>query len=384
MVKLIRITTVPQSLRDLLRGQLQFMSKNGFEVIGVSSSGPASDDVRKNEGVPVITVEMTRTITPLRDLKAVWELYKIFKKEKPTIIHTHTPKAGIVGMLAAKLAGVPNRLHTVAGLPLLVTSGSKRFLLDCVEKLTYACATKVYPNSFVMKDIILNNRYTSAKKLKVIGFGSSNGIDTSFFDPSLFSDKQKLELRENLGMSKDDFIYVFVGRVVKDKGINELVSAFQKISGEYPQTKLILVGPYENNLDPVSSETKKYIEENSSIINVGFQSDVRPFLAVADVFTFPSYREGFPNGLMQACAMQVASIATNINGCNEIIDDGHNGVLIPAQDAAALYDKMLYLFQNNDVRNAMASNGRQKMVTKYEREYIWNEILKEYKSVINV
>lgn len=383
-MKLIRVTTVPQSLSWLLRGQLKFMSENGFDVLGVSSPGPALEDVKKNEEVPVIAIEMTRTISPIKDLIGLFKLINLFRKVKPQIVHTHTPKAGLLGMVAAKLAGVPNRLHTVAGLPLLLTSGSKRSLLDCVEKLTYACATKVYSNSFAMKDIILKNKYTSENKLKVIGFGSSNGIDTSFFDPSLFSDKQKQELRETLGISKNDFIFVFVGRLVKDKGIDELVSAFQKVIKEHSQAKLILVGPYENKLNPVLSETEKYITDNASILSVGFQSDVRPFLAIADVFTFPSYREGFPNGLMQACAMQVASIATDINGCNEIIEDGCNGLLIPTQNSTALYEKMIYLLQNNKIRNSMAAKGRQKMVARYERVFIWNEILKEYKSVINV
>ena len=205
------------------------MSENGFEVIGISSSGEELQDVEREENIRTIAIEMTRTISPFKDLKSVWQLYKIFKKEKPQIVHTHTPKAGTVGMLAAKLAGVPHRLHTVAGLPLLVVKGKKRKLLDFVEKITSACATKVYPNSFGLYDIILENKYTTKDKLKVIGKGSSNGIDTSHFDPKLFSEEQKQELKNSLGIQPDDFVYVFVGRLVKDKGINELVSAFKEL-----------------------------------------------------------------------------------------------------------------------------------------------------------
>src|SRR5690606_18602345 len=167
--KLIRITTVPQSLRGLLKGQLKFMSENGFDVIGVSSPGEALNDVEKNEGVKTVGIEMTRTISPLKDLQALFRLIHLFRKEKPQIVHTHTPKAGLLGMMAAKIAGVPHRLHTVAGMPLTVATGTKRHLLKQMEKLTYACATKVYPNSLGLKKIILEEKFTFPKKLKVIG-----------------------------------------------------------------------------------------------------------------------------------------------------------------------------------------------------------------------
>src|SRR5690606_29772305 len=194
--KLIRITTVPQSLRGLLKGQLNYMSTNGFEVIGVSSPGEALHDVERNEGVKTVGIEMTRSITPIQDLKALVQLIQLFRKEKPHIVHTHTPKAGLLGMMAAKIAGVPHRLHTVAGMPLTVATGSKRQLLNQMEKLTYACATKVYPNSFGLEKIILDEKFTSPSKLKVIGNGSSNGIDTSIFDPALVKDEVKSNLRK--------------------------------------------------------------------------------------------------------------------------------------------------------------------------------------------
>src|SRR5690554_6813774 len=178
MPKLIRITTVPVSLKTLLKGQHQYMSQNGFEVIGVSSSGKELKEVEKEEGIRTHVINMTRKITPLQDLKALFQLIRFLRKEKPDIVHTHTPKAGLLGMMAAKIAGVPHRLHTVAGMPLTVATGFKRRLLNFIEKLTYTCATKVYPNSERLKKIIINNNFTSEKKLKVIGYGSSIGIVT--------------------------------------------------------------------------------------------------------------------------------------------------------------------------------------------------------------
>ena len=379
--KIIRITTIPESLGSLLRGQLQFMTAY-YNVIGISSSNNGIlEDVGKKEGIKVTPVEMTRKITPFRDLKAVWQLYKVLKREKPFIVHSHTPKAGTIGMLSAFLARVPHRLHTIAGLPLLEATGKKRWLLDTVEKLTYACATKIYPNSFGLKDIILKNKYTSNNKLEVIGNGSSNGIDTDHFDPSLYNESEKEKLRSALCIEKNDFVYIFVGRLVKDKGINELIEAFKRITSDHKNTKLLLVGAYENNLDPLLPQTENFINNSDHIIAPGWQKDVRPFFAISDCLVFPSYREGFPNVVMQAGAMGLKSIATNINGCNEIIIDGENGDLIPPKDANSLFAAMnRYLTQSqHDKDNAV--NCRRLIVERYGQKFIWNAILKEYQTL---
>ncbi len=207
---------------------MQYMSPY-YAVTAISSDAPNLEIVGMRQGVSVFNVEMTRKITPLHDLKAVWHLYQFFKKEKPFIVHTHTPKAGTVGMLAAKLARVPNRLHTIAGLPLLEARGPKRKLLNLVEKVTYYCATKVYPNSHGLKAIIVQEQFCKPDKLQVIGNGSSNGINTSYFDPSRFSEQEKAKLKSELGIRSEDIGFVFVGRFVGDKGVNELVTAFQKV-----------------------------------------------------------------------------------------------------------------------------------------------------------
>lgn len=380
--KIIRITTVPMSLGGLLTGQLRFMS-NYYEIIGISSDGNGA--LSKNgeqEGIRVIPVEMTRTITPFRDLMAIWQLYTIFKKEKPFIVHTHTPKAGTVGMIAAFLARVPHRLHTIAGLPLLEERGSKRLILDFVEKLTYSCATKIYPNSFGMKDIILENKFTTQDKLKVIGNGSSNGIDTAQFDPETVSQSAKDDLRNSLEIDQNDFVYVFVGRMVTDKGVNELVRTFSKLSDHIKNSKLILVGPHEKSLDPLLEDTENLISTNPNIIEVGHQNDVRPYFAIADVLAFPSYREGFPNVVLQAGAMGIPSIVSNINGCNEIIQEGINGHIVPPKDEKSLYDAMLSIHNKKQEGIVYNSNAiRENIKSKYQRSTIWKAILTEYNSL---
>ena len=381
MIKLLRITTVPQSLRGLLKGQLKFMSQNGYQVLGVSSPGDALKDVAVNEGVNTVAIEMTRTISPLKDVKALVQLIQLFRKEKPQIVHTHTPKAGLLGMMAAKLAGVPHRLHTVAGMPLTVATGTKRQLLNQMEKLTYACATKVYPNSYGLEKIILREKFTNPTKLKVIGKGSSNGIDTSQFDPALVSEETKKEIRKDLGIKNDDFVFLFVGRVVRDKGINELVQAFINLYSKNSNTHLILVGSFERHLDPLQPETENLINNHANIHAVGYKTNVIDYFAMADVLTFPSYREGFPNVVMQAAAMQLNCIVSNINGCNEIIKDGENGWIVPVKDEVKLTEKMQWCLYNQKESKEMGLKNREIMISDYERSYVWNEILKEYQKL---
>lgn len=378
--KLVRITTIPASLEKLLENQLHYMSQY-YSVTAISSDEPILERLGKSQGVAVFYVEMTRKITPLQDLKAVWQLYNYFRREKPFIVHTHTPKAGTVGMLAAKLAGVPNRLHTIAGLPLLEATGSKRKLLNLVEKATCHCATMIYPNSHGLKEIIIREQFCKPGKLKVIGNGSSNGINTAHFNPDHFSENDKIVLRANLGITPEDFVFVFVGRLVGDKGINELVAAFQNLNTIGLPVKLLLVGPQEDDLDPLQHQTLHQINSNSNIVSVGFQHDVRAYFAISDVLVFPSYREGFPNVVMQAGAMGLPSIVTDINGCNEIVIEGENGIIIPAKDEQAIFNAMEKMLKDSALLKKMKQNARSMIVSRYEQEVVWKAILAEYEKL---
>lgn len=381
--KLIRITTVPVSLKVLLKGQHRFMSEH-FDVIGVSSAGNELDDVKNDEGIDVISIDMSRKITPLRDIKSLWATYKFLKTEKPQIVHSHTPKAGIVGMLAAKMAGVPHRLHTVAGLPLMEATGVKRQILDFVEKLTYASATQVYPNSKGLYDYIVKHKYTNQQKLKVIGNGSSNGIDTSFFSPGQVLEEQKTFLRNELKIKETDFVFVFVGRLVGDKGINELIKAFSDLQKKENKqhSKLLLVGSLEHELDPLHPDTINEIENNPNIISVGFQKDVRPYFAISHALVFPSYREGFPNVVMQAGAMELPSIVSDINGCNEIIVRNQNGVIVPVKNSERLKEEMEKMISDNNYYQALKIKARPMIEDRFEQSVIWNSILNEYKQLL--
>ncbi|MDO6390244.1 glycosyltransferase family 4 protein [Pontibacter sp. BT731] len=377
---LIRITTVPLSLQKLITGQLPYMRSKGFEPVMVSANGPEAGAVVREQETPLIEIGMTRKITPVQDLKALWKFYRLCKKHKPSIVHSHTPKAGIIGMLGAKLAGVPVRLHTVAGLPLMETQGKTRRLLEGVEKLTYACATKVYPNSTVLKNFILESGFCDPEKVKVIGNGSSNGIDTAFFSREQLDETKLQELKATLGIDPDDFVFVFIGRLVKDKGVQELVQAFVKVQPQYPHLKLLLVGPFEQDLDPIPDDVLQEIKQNPAILSVGFQNDVRPYLAISQVLAFPSYREGFPNVPMQAGCFGLPAIVTDINGCNEIIRQGENGLIVPPKSMEALYAAMERLITDKAAYAHMQALARKMIVARYEQTQFWELLLQEYRS----
>lgn len=380
--KLIRMTTVPISLEKLLDGQLSFIN-HYFEVTAISSEKEQLEKFGKKEGVSTFYIPLTRKITPLKDLLAVWKLYSFLIKEKPQIIHSHTPKAGIVAMLASYLARVPIRLHTVAGLPLLESKGIKRIILNNVEKLTYRFATTIYSNSKGLYDVILREKFTNPNKLKIIGLGSSNGIDTDYFSPIHFSKEVLDRKRNELQILETDFVFVFVGRIVGDKGINELVASYKKLHKECSKCKLLLVGPFEDELDPLTNNTKNSILKNQNIITTGYQEDVRIFYAISDVLVFPSYREGFPNVVMQAGAMKLPCIVSNINGCNEIIENNINGLLVSVKSIDELYKAMKLILSNIELQNRLSSSSRNLIMERFERKDFWSLLLKEYKKLIS-
>ncbi len=378
MKKLIRITTVPLSLEKLLENQGQYF-KAFYDITFISSNPEQLKQTAEKQGVSYFPLGMTRKITPLQDLRCLIQLYHFLRKEKPLIVHTHTPKAGIVGMLAARLAGVPIRLHTIAGLPLMETKGLKRWLLILVERITYFCATKVYPNAEGLLKFVLQNRLAPRKKLKVIGKGSSNGIDTSYFSKDEVEETKVSLLRESLKIKSSDFIFCFVGRLVGDKGVNELVHAFCEVQNEIPEAKLLLVGPYETDLDPLEKITQKRINTNPNIITTGFQADIRPYLVLSDTFVFPSYREGFPNVVLQAIAMEVPCIVSDINGCNEIIREGETGAIVPPKQTQPLVDKMVLFYHEKKGVQKFIDQAKSEVATNYDRPQFWKSLLEEYK-----
>jgi glycosyltransferase involved in cell wall biosynthesis len=379
--RLVRVTTVPMSLRYLLRGQLAYMHANGFDVTAVSADGREREDIIR-EGIEHVVIPFTRKITPVQDVVCLLKLVRLFKNIKPDIVHTHTPKAGLLGMVAAAICGVPVRLHTVAGMPLMEASGLKRWLLWQAERITYACAHRVYPNSSGLMDYLRLRlgKSRTIRKIKLIASGSSNGIDSAYFSRTDELMKEAQLLRKKYGVAEEAIVYGFVGRIVKDKGIGELINAFKAVGQSGRNAYLLLVGALEEELDPLLPHDRQFLESDTRVIMAGFQEDVRPYILMADVFVFPSYREGFPNVVMQAACLGVPCIVSDINGCNEIIKHEETGLVVPPKDREELYRAMIRMAVDRALRELFAKRAREFVSGLYDQEYVWRELLGEYGS----
>jgi glycosyltransferase involved in cell wall biosynthesis len=325
---------------------------------------------------------MHRHISLKQDLTSLWRLYRYFKKEKPDIIHSITPKAGLLSMLAGLLAGVPIRMHTFTGLIFPHREGYMKHTLIMMDKLLCKCATNVYPEGNGVKQDLIKHKITK-KPLKVIAHGNINGVDIDYYHPEAISEEAKNQLRDSLQIKKEDFVFVFVGRLVIDKGIRELVKAFDNLSKNHKNIKLILVGPKENANNPKKREMFQTIYNNENIITVGFQEDVRPYFAISDVLVLPSYREGFPNVALQAGAMGLPCIVSDISGCNEIISQEVNGRLVPCKNTVQLQEAMQTMIEKPYQVLDLQKNARKIVVESFDKELIWKEVEKEYMRILN-
>jgi len=375
MQKLIRISTIPVSLETLLKGQLKMLSEH-YEVVVVSSPGERMKVLEEREGVRTVSIPMERRISLVKDFMSLLRLIILFAKERPDMVHSITPKAGLLSMLAAWITRVPVRMHTFTGLVFPTATGKMQKLLIVMDRLTCFCATHINPEGEGVKRDLINYNITS-KPLHVIANGNVNGIDLEYFD-------RTPEVMEKAYSYKKEgtFTFCFVGRMVKDKGINELVHSFLRLYQDDARVRLLLVGPFEKELDPVLPEVEEQILHHPGICFMGFQSDVRPFLAASDALVFPSYREGFPNVVIQAGAMGIPAIVTDINGCNEIVLPDRNGMIIPTKNEQALYEAMKYFAFHSVEVEKMATNARPLIVSRYEQRMVWNALLAEYKSII--
>ena len=372
--KIIRASTIPMSLNILLKGQLKMLSQH-YDVLAVSSPGDDLQVVANREGVRVEAVPMERHISPFKDTKALIRLIKLFRTERPWMVHSLTPKAGLLCMMAARISGVPIRVHTFTGLLFPYAKGFKRRLLMLTDRLTCACATVVNPEGEGVKRDLEQAKITN-KPLVIIGNGNVNGIDLDYFQPS-----EVVSALAHKYKRDDLFTFCFVGRVVGDKGMNELAHALQRLLGDHPNVRLLIVGSFEDKLDPVQPATKEFFLNSPQVDFMGWQDDIRPFLAASDAFVFPSYREGFPNVLLQAGAMGLPIIATDINGANEIIIQGENGVIIPPKDEDSLFLAMKSFAENLGLIRQMAGKARQLIASRYEQRALWNSLLDFYTSL---
>lgn len=369
--KIIRAVTVSQSL-GFCREVMIKMRAMGYDMVAVTSPGPELDEFRDKDGFHCVEVPMQRHISVVNDLKSLFRMIRVFRKEKPQVVHSMTPKAGMICMVAAWLTRVPVRIHTFTGLVWPTATGLKRKILMMTDWLTCACATHVIPEGQgVLND--LKNGGITKKPMKVLGYGNVMGVDMENFDPSRFTAKKDPAV----------FTFVFVGRIVGDKGINELVDAFVKLYGKHKNTKLVLVGNYEHNLDPVGDITRQLIDTNDAIEACGpkYGDDLLQMYVDADCFVMPSYREGFPNTVLEAGAMGLPSIVTDINGSREIVENEKNGLIVPSKNVDALYDAMERMLTDDKARETMKSNARPMIASRFERGFVQKCQIEFYKEL---
>ncbi len=375
--KVIRTATVAVSLDILLKGQLDYLNQE-YNIVAVSSPDIHLLNVANREKVSTISVAIKREIAPIQDFISLIKLYQIFRKEKPFIVHSITPKAGLLSMIAAYFAGVPIRIHQFTGLVFPTKTGLMKKLLIFLDKVLCHFATNIYPEGNGVKNDLIKYKITK-KPLKIFANGNVNGVDCNLFDPTLFSKIDNNLLKKKLNINENDFVFIFIGRLVRDKGINELCQAFIKLNLEIKNIKLLLVGGFENHLNPLMPETYNILKTHKSIISVGFQPEVRPYFAIANALVFPSYREGFPNVVLQASAMGLPCIVSNINGCNEIIEENNNGIVIPSKDEKAIFNAMKLLAINEELTTQLKQNARPNIIKKFDQKMVWNAVLEEYK-----
>lgn len=379
MKKIIRAATVPSSLETFCKGVLKDLSAH-YEVIALSSPGENMAVIEEREGVRTISVPMERHISFKNDLKSLFFLIKVFRNEKPYMVHSMTPKAGLLCMIAAWLTRVPVRVHTFTGLVFPTETGLKRKILMATDWLTCACATHIIPEGEGVKNDLLTYGITK-KSLKVLGYGNVRGVDMDYYSrrDDVIKKIEELKLRDD-----SKFTFLFVGRIVRDKGINELCAAMDKLSS-FASVRLILVGGFEDALDPISNKSREIIQNNPLIKNVGpkYGDELLAYYASSDCFVFPSYREGFPNTVLEAGAMGLPSIVTDINGSREIIIQGENGVIIPSKDSEALFEAMLNMLKDSSTRELMARNAREMIASRFEQSFVRNCLYDYYNTILN-
>lgn len=373
--KIIRLATVPISLNLLLKGQLRRIAQR-YEVVAVSSPGEMLDEVERREGVRTEAVSMKRRMAPFHDLVSLCKLIGLILREKPWMVHSITPKAGLLGMMAAWICRVPVRVHMFTGLVFPTATGIKQKILITTDRLTCRLATHVLPEGAGVKRDL--ERYGITKKpLNIIGYGNISGIDLCHYDRT----EEVMQAARKWSV-EGKTTFCFVGRLVGDKGIRELVGAFERLYQEQPSVRLLLVGPTEKKLDPIPEETMQTILSHPGIEWLGWQEDIRPALAASDVFVLPSYREGFPNVVLQAGAMGLPCIVTDINGSNEIIEDGVNGRIVPPREVEGLFIAMKALC-HNESRKELAQQARPRIAERYEQQALWKALMEWYQGLEN-
>lgn len=379
-LRLLHAVTVPVSL-NFFRGQIGYLRSHGFDVQAVSSPGEEADFARQREGITVHEVPMNRGISPLADIVSLWRLVKLIRRVKPDIVHSHTPKAGLLGTLAARLTGTRGVMLSIFGLPQMTSRGLKLRLLNTMTRFSCRLAKRVWCDSHSMRNHLIEAKLCRAEKIVVLGHGSSNGIEAQqTFNPASYSEADRLALRAEHGIPADALTVCFVGRIVADKGMRELAGAWRILRETFPDLHLLIVGPFEPQ-DPLDPRDEELFRTDPRIHLAGMRQDVPRHLAAVDLLVNPSYREGFNVALLEASAMALPVVATRVPGCADPVVEGVTGTLVPVRDAEALAQAIKTYLLDNELRMQHGTAGRARILKDFQPQQIWHELELQYQKL---
>lgn len=375
-IKLVHIAPHPMYF-SFLTGQTGYMKAQGFAVHVIASPDPLLDTLAMREQIPVHPISIDRRIAPLHDLISIAYLYRELRTLRPEIVHSHTPKGGLVGMSAAWLARVPVRIAHNDGMPILTARGVTRILLWCSEKVTGLLAHRVLYVSHSNREIAVAQKLCPARKAGVILGGSVNGIDAlERFNPGNTSGTRG-DVRQTYGIPADALVVGFVGRILREKGVTELTAAWRVLRQEFPTLHLLIAG-ISDSRDPVPPEVEAVLRDDPRIHLAGQVSDMPSLYAATDVVALPSYREGLGTALLEAGAMGLPTVATSVPGCVDAVQDGVTGTLVPPRDAGALTNALRSYLRDPALRLCHGTAGREHVLREFRQDAIWKAQCQEY------
>ncbi len=378
--RLLIVVTHPKTALYLMRGQLAFLARRGFEVAVASAAGPELLDVARAEGLRTFSVPFRRELSPMTDLAAVLALVRVMRAFRPEIVSASTPKAGLLGMLAARIAGVPKRLLTIRGLRLETVSTLQRWILIRARRLAGRCAHQILCVSPSLRRRYLELGLAPADKTRVLGKGSSNGIDLARFDAADL-DERAAALRAGLGIPESAEVVGFVGRLTRDKGIEDLAETFlDSLLPRRPGAFLVLVGDFEVG-DAIASETRDRLQRHPRVVCVGWTPDPIPYYRLFTVLAFPSYREGFPNVPLEAAAARLPVVGYAATGTVDAVVEGVTGTLVPVGARTALAERLTAYLDDPESRRLHGEAGRRRVEEVFRQERVWESWLEEYETL---
>lgn len=376
-MKIVHIVTVSESL-TFLSGLPKYLQGENHEVIVICRPDSGMEAFGESEGIRTRGVSMQRKISPVADLVSIMRIVRILKNEKPDIVHAHTPKGGLLGTIASRIAGVPITIYHIRGLPYMGMQGLSRWLMKTTERISCRAATTVFCVSHSIAQVAVTDNLVAPGKIKVFLKGSGNGVDTAGrFNPDHVSANEVETALQDLEIPRGALVCLFVGRITGDKGVGELVEAWKTVESEIPHARLVIVGTQDER-DPLDALTYDDLQKSTTIVLAGKRQDTPTLFAAADIVVLPTYREGFPNVLLEASAMKKSIVATRIPGCTDAVEDGITGELVPVKDSAALADAILKLGNSATLRDQYGSAGRLRVEEYFDRRFIHQAIADEY------